>query len=124
MSEMPNILVVEDDKQYRLLLQEILLDNNYSVHLAVDGEDALKQFPTVAPDMVITDLVMPNKEGIELIQALRERRPGMPIIAISGGHSFSKSALEISHDLGADAILEKPFRAAELLTKVTQLMPT
>jgi len=122
MSDKQSILVVEDDPQYLVLLQEVLREENYLVHVAHDGGEGMKQFRIGQPDLVITDLVMPNKEGIELIQAIRGSRPDIPIIAISGGYSFSKSALEISHDLGADDVLEKPFRTAELLAKVSQLL--
>jgi DNA-binding response OmpR family regulator len=77
------------------------------------------------PAVVITDIVMPNREGIETIREIRLRYPDIRVLAISGGGSKSNSTdfLELAYALGADDVLAKPFRMAELLHKVGKLVP-
>jgi PAS domain S-box-containing protein len=115
-----SILVVDDEEGVRTLLQEVL-GERYRVLVAGDGREALETI-SVEPDLdlVITDLVMPNVEGIETIQAIRKMSPGMKIIAMSGalGGHFLKSAKA----LGADATLVKPIRPDRLQETVGELL--
>ena len=114
------ILVVDDEEAVRRLLQEVL-GERYRVLLAADGREALEAIagePNL--DLVITDLVMPNLEGIETIQAIRKAKPGLKIVAMSGvfGGHFLKSAKA----LGADATLRKPIRVDVLHETLGELL--
>ena len=89
---------------------------------AMDGKQALRQVLAGRVDLVITDLVMPEQEGIETIQALRRDAPGVGIIAISG--AFEGQFLDTAAMLGAAAVLTKPVTAELLLAKVTEVLKT
>lgn len=117
------ILVVEDDAQVRAFLEELLALDGHEVHVAGDGRDALERLATLRPDLVITDLVMPEKDGVELVLQIRERDPDLPILAISGGRAVpGESYLRVARMLGADAIMEKPFAADELRETTLSLL--
>jgi CheY-like chemotaxis protein len=76
----------------------------------------------VKPAIVVTDIVMPNREGIETIQALKQHFPNIPVLAMSGSFSPGKDYLEWAAAMGADDCLAKPFRPAELVEKVKRLV--
>jgi len=116
---MKTILLVDDDARIRNVLSRGLSKAGYQVVEAADGNEALKLFDQRPADLVITDLVMPEKEGIELITALRKRRTGLRIIAISGGGRNSpESYLGIAKVLGAFQTLAKPIHHQDLLAAV------
>jgi DNA-binding response OmpR family regulator len=119
----PLVCVIDDDEQVRATLAEILRRSGYTVVLASDGDVGLEVVAQTSPAIVITDIVMPNREGIETIRELRRRSPEIRILAISGGGSKSSSTdfLELAYALGADDVLAKPFRMAELLHKMGKL---
>jgi DNA-binding response OmpR family regulator len=113
---MTRILLVDDDVALRSMLKLGMETLGYGVVEARDGREALKLFKDSAFDMVITDLIMPEKEGIELIMELR-KQPGKPpkIIAMSGGgHMAASSHLNIARILGVKRMLAKPFGLGEL----------
>jgi DNA-binding response OmpR family regulator len=114
------ILVADDEAGVRSFLRDVLEADGYEVVQAASGKQALDEVRTGHVDLVITDLVMPEKEGIETIQALRREAPGLGIIAISGafGGQFLKPALK----LGADAVLHKPFSPEQILAIVAELL--
>jgi DNA-binding response OmpR family regulator len=119
---MAEILVIDDDAQMRRLLARILNGAGRTVHQATGGEAGLGLFHQVHPALVITDIVMPDMEGIELIRKLREDAPTIPILAISGGdHPLY---LPAATGLGATAALAKPFAGDELLSLVRRLLGT
>jgi CheY-like chemotaxis protein len=119
---MAQILVIDDEPQLRRLIARILKGRGHTVHEANNGEEGIGLFHRVHPDLVITDIVMPDMEGIELTRKLHEEAPTIPILAISGsGHSVY---LQAAIGLGATAALAKPFRAAELLAVVERLLQT
>lgn len=90
---------------------------------AKDGEAGLHTIESMSPTMIVTDIVMPNREGIETIREAKRRFPEIPIIAISGGGRLGPEGfLELAVKLGADDCLAKPFRPAELLNKVAHLL--
>lgn len=121
---MAKILVVDDDAQVRQLLRRLLTRSGYDVSEAGDGAAAQRIVETEPIDLLITDIIMPEKEGIELITMMRKSRPSLPIIAISGGgHADSEQYLEIARLLGAKRVLGKPFDVDELLTAVAELLP-
>jgi two-component system chemotaxis response regulator CheY len=82
---MPKILVIDDDPLVRSTIARLLSRAGYDFVLAGDGKRGLELFESEQPELVITDLIMPEKEGIETIRAIREMRPEAKIIAISGG---------------------------------------
>jgi DNA-binding response OmpR family regulator len=117
---MADILLIDDDPQIRRLISRILRGAGHTVREATDGRSGLELFSQAAPALVITDLVMPDKEGIETIKEIRTKNLSIPILAISGGDTsiFLRAAI----GLGATASLEKPFAADELLAVVTELL--
>jgi CheY-like chemotaxis protein len=117
------ILVIDDAATVRQLVGRILVGANYSVLEAQDGDVGVALFQQHRPSLVITDLFMPNKEGIETIQEIRRLSPGTKIIAMSASTSATgKLYLGAAKKLGADAILAKPFESAELLEVVDRLI--
>jgi hypothetical protein len=114
------ILVADDEAGVRGFLRTALEEGGYEVIEAEDGKQALKQARAGGVDLVITDLVMPEQEGIETIQALRKEMPGIGIIAISG--RFEGPYLKMAGMLGADAALAKPVGAQLLLARVAEVL--
>ena len=117
------VLVIDDDPLYRQTLQDMLGVGGYRALGARNGEDGLAVFAANAVDLVVCDLLMPVKEGIETIIELRRAQPQTRIIAVSGGGNLGFGVnLEVARELGADAVLAKPIRSAELLTLVARLL--
>lgn len=120
---MSHILLVEDDDGLRSLIGLKLAALGHAVDEARDGKAGLERFHASAPDLVITDLVMPRMEGVEMIHTMKRARPGVKIIAMSGGGVNAASAyLRIAQQVGAMAILAKPFSDAELESTVTSAL--
>jgi CheY-like chemotaxis protein len=120
---MKSILIVDDDEKVRTMLQQSLEREGYKVLAAEDGEEGLKIFRKNEPDLIITDLVMPEKEGLETILELRRDYPDIKIIAISGGGRFNpKYYLDLAEKFGAQYTLYKPFERDELLKAVQDLL--
>jgi CheY-like chemotaxis protein len=117
---MAKILVIDDDPRIRRLIGRILSGEGHDVAAAENGNDGLRRFRADQPALVISDLLMPEKEGIETIIEIRREAPSIPILAISGdgGGTF----LDIATKLGATRALAKPFRSAELIEAVNQLL--
>jgi DNA-binding response OmpR family regulator len=121
---MTRILLIEDDSTLRWFLYHNLIKEGYAVFEAVHGADGLRQLRHNPVDLVITDMLMPEMDGVETIQQLRESFPGVKIIAISGGGLASPDHyLKIARKLGADKTLRKPFIFPELLDTVHELYP-
>jgi DNA-binding response OmpR family regulator len=114
------ILVADDEAGVRGFLRKVLERGGYGVAEAAGGKQALQQARAEPVDLVITDLVMPEQEGIETILALRQEMPGIGIIAISG--RFEGPYLKMAASLGADAVLAKPVSAELLLAKVAEVL--
>jgi DNA-binding response OmpR family regulator len=113
------ILIVDDEPDVRATLCGMLERRGHWVIEATDGTGALKRFAEHQPDLMIIDLMMPVREGIETIRELRARGVKTPIIAMSGGGRVgSNLVLRAASMLGADRELEKPIRVAELLAAV------
>jgi CheY-like chemotaxis protein len=121
---MARILIIDDDPNLRRLLARILQSDGHEVIEASNGTDGLARFAAAPPALVITDILMPEKEGIETIRDLRRLAPAVPIIAISGGGVSQKSMkfLDMAAKLGATAALAKPFRPPKLLETVARLL--
>ena len=113
---MAQILLVDDEIEFRDLLKNILTLEMHSVVCAGDGNEALKLFSQQTFDVVITDLVMPDKEGFEVIMEIRKLSPSIKIIAMTGGGFASASSyLSIAQAFGVNKTLAKPFSRDELL---------
>jgi CheY-like chemotaxis protein len=119
------ILLVEDDDGVRSLLHKALVAAGHEVEDAANGDIALAAYRRQARDLVITDLVMPEKDGLETIIALRRINPAVKIIAISGGGrtlGLGQLYLDTAQSIGAGRILAKPFTSAALLTAVSEVL--
>ncbi|HEY3754555.1 MAG TPA: response regulator [Opitutaceae bacterium] len=119
---MAHILVIEDDPILLDLYSLVLSDAGHQVSIASDGVIGLRVFERDRPEIVVTDLVMPNREGIETIRLLRQATPPPRIVAVSGAPQ-ANIYLQIAARLGADRLLQKPFRNADLLSMVESLVP-
>ncbi len=117
------ILVIDDAATVRLLMRRILTGAMHSVIEAQDGDVGLGLFEKHRPAVVITDLFMPNREGIETIQQIRRLNPAAKIIAMSTSNIGSgQFYLGAARKLGADAVLAKPFEPVQLLETVERLL--
>jgi CheY-like chemotaxis protein len=114
------ILVVDDEAGVRDFLRMVLEGGGYEVIEAANGKEAIQQIRTGRVDLLVTDLVMPEQEGIETIVALRKELPAMRIIAISG--AFGGKFLRVARLLGVGVALTKPVDADLLLAKVAELL--
>jgi DNA-binding response OmpR family regulator len=120
---MPGVLLVEDDKELREMLKISLLRRKYTVLEAVDGKDAITHFKASITDLVVTDLIMPDEDGLKVIMKLRELKPALKIIAISGGGKAGPgSYLNLAKALGADAVYSKPFSINDLIVRIEELL--
>lgn len=121
-SRKTKILVIEDDTLTRITLCRIFMKMNYDVVEACNGLMGIKVFEREKPDLVITDLLMPDKEGLETILDLRAKNPSIKIIAMSGGGSTQNmSFLELAEKFGANYKLSKPFKPTDILDLVKKL---
>ena len=119
---MARILIIDDDVQILKLLRKMLENEGYDVVDAVDGNKGLKLYREDPTDLVITDIIMPEKEGIETIIDLRREFPEAKIVAMSGGgHGEAEPYLHMAKGLGAIRTLTKPFGKEELLEAIGAL---
>jgi len=120
---MPSVLIVEDSADIRLLLRRLLEPKGYTVREAEDGIQGLKQYENQPADVVVVDLFMPVKDGLETIRDLRRFDPRSRIIAISGGGSHSNvGILQAAKHMGATKALIKPIRREELLAALSEVL--
>jgi DNA-binding response OmpR family regulator len=119
------LLVVDDDEAVRVMLKTMLEMHSHAVTTAENGILALNCLRRQLPDVVILDIIMPEKEGFETIVEIRRDYPSLKIIAISGGGSIgAMNYLKLARTLGANRTIEKPVHMKELLTAIRQLVPT
>jgi len=117
------ILVIDDDPAIRRMIEIVLIAAGYGVMCAPDGEEGIRLFRALRPDLVITDVIMPVQEGIETILGIRREQPGAKIIAMSGGGRIaSNDLLTMARNLGADRVLAKPFDIDALTAVVQQTL--
>jgi len=120
---MKRILLVDDDPLVRGTLHALLARHGYEIEDADNGAAALEAFAREPHDVVITDLVMPDKEGLETIRELRRRFGDVRIIAISGGGVGSASHyLQTARKMGAVCALSKPFSTDEILAAIEEAL--
>lgn len=116
-----SILIIDDDDQFRKMLRKMLEFEGYKVTEASDGEEGIGRHSVQPADLIITDIIMPGKEGIETILAIKEKDPAIKFIAVSGGGWYgSEVEFEMARSLGA-CTLKKPFEREEMLNAIQQL---
>jgi CheY-like chemotaxis protein len=131
---MANVLVVDDEVEVAEVIRRVLERAGYAVTIAHNATAGLDAVARQLPHVVITDVIMPKVHGVELIKILRERYPGIRVIAISGGGSFGPLAykpdaisthayLAAAREAGAEEILTKPFDMTDLIAAIRRLLP-
>jgi CheY-like chemotaxis protein len=119
---MAKILVIDDDPAMRRVTSRALEAAGHVVAGHANGRGAVREIEKDPPDLLITDIFMPEMEGLETIREARARQPALPIIAMSGFTFDAEDYLDIAEKFGAIATLRKPFRPAELIDLVDQLL--
>ena len=120
---MKKILVIEDNPMVRNTLTRILQTGGYTVVTANDGLQGIDLFKKEDPDLVISDIIMPQQEGIATIRQILAERPEAKIIAISGGGRIGHTDfLLIARQMGAKDVLPKPFDPEDLLDRITKCL--
>lgn len=120
---MKHVLIVDDDDQIRGMLCETFTQAGYDILSASNGLEALDIVNELPCDIIVADILMPEKEGIEMIMELRLQRPDMPVIAMSGGgHVGAGKYLDIAERLGVKATFQKPFDRRKLLRAVKEIL--
>lgn len=116
------ILVIDDDDRIRRMVAKVLIADGHQVTCVENGIAGVAAHRREKPDVVVTDIIMPEQEGIETIVTIRRERPEAKIIAISGGGRMADiELLRMARLLGADDVIAKPFRAEELRRRVRAL---
>lgn len=120
---MARILLIDDDEAVRDVLRQTLTHFGHTVIEAANGKEGLASFQSVGADLMITDIVMPEMEGLELLMELRKRKPPIKIIAISGGgRGNAADYLRTAKVMGAAKVLAKPFTNEALLAAIDELL--
>lgn len=120
---MAQLLVIDDDEQVRKTLANMLSSAGHTVATADDGRSGARAAAIAAYDVILVDILMPEKEGIETIIELRRQQPSVKLIAISGGgRTESVDFLDLAKQLGADAALRKPIALRRLVETVNALL--
>jgi CheY-like chemotaxis protein len=114
-------MVVDDESDQRTLVGEMLVPTGYEVESAVHGREALEKHRSDPADLIITDLFMPEFDGVELILALRKESPSVKVIAVSG-NTIGDKMLSVARRLGTVAVLEKPFTQEQLLAAIKKIL--
>ena len=116
---MARILIIDDNEEIRLLLHRVL-ETDHEVMDAADGADGLKLLSGQKVDLVITDIFMPDMDGLELLREMRKSHSGMKVIAISGGGEFGNmDVMRIARSFGEFHVMAKPFSLSEMLQTVS-----
>ena len=123
MTEPKRVLVIDDEDSVRAMVEAALSHAGYTVLCAENGTEGLKVLDSQQLDLVITDILMPEKEGVETIVEIRQKTPDLRIIAMSGGgRVHNMEPLKIAGGIGADVLLPKPFDLAKLLGVVESVL--
>ena len=117
------VLIADDDPTLRAIGAELLSGEGYRVLEAEDGDEALRIVEAEAVDLIVLDMLMPNKDGIETIIELKRRQSGVRILAISSGGSMDvDSLLKPALAFGADRVMSKPLRISTFATTIAEML--
>jgi DNA-binding NtrC family response regulator len=120
---MAHILVIEDDDSVQNLFGQFLETQGFTVSHAINGTEGMLLIKQQKPDLIITDIMMPEMDGLEVIRAVRESHPELPVIAISGGmRAVPINFLPHAKKFGACRVFEKPVSLADMLTAINELL--
>lgn len=120
---MRRILIIDDDIEFRQMLRQMLERAGYEITEAADGKEGMRLFREAPMDLVITDMLMPEQDGVETVIELRREFADARIIAISGGGAIdSKEYLKMAERFGVTHTFSKPFKREELLSAVRELL--
>lgn len=120
---MVDVLIIDDDHQMRSLLREAFLISGIEAETAADGSEASRILESRSFKVVVTDIVMPDKDGFEVIFEIKQRNPETQIIAMSGGGRLNATDyLESARSFGCAAVFQKPLNRKELIAKVQELL--
>lgn len=120
---MPHILLIDDDELFRPMIKVVMEHMGHTVVAAEEGREGMALYEREPFDLVLTDLIMPDQEGVETIMKLRKLNPAVKIIAMSGGGRVKPEGyLDIARRVGADATLKKPFEFNELRVLIATLL--
>ena len=120
---MQKILIIDDEPDILLMLKRMLENAGYEIELASNGIEGLKLFAESPSELVITDIIMPEKEGLETIREMKQLQSDLKIIAMSGGGKISaENYLETAKIFGASIVLEKPFSQLQIVSAVKELL--
>jgi DNA-binding NtrC family response regulator len=123
MNNEPTILIIDDEVQIREMLGQMLTREGYLVAYAPNGKEGMKVCRSQTVDLIVTDIIMPEKDGIEMILELKHDFPKLKVIAISGGGRLGPDGyLEMAKKLGAHRTFFKPFNRKEILDAVKELL--
>lgn len=121
---MKRILIIDDDSQFRQMLRQVLERQGYEIVEAQDGEEGIRRYRQAPTDLIITDIIMPKKEGVETIIELKRDFPDVKIIAISGGSRGidALDCLSYVKGLRVSRVFAKPFDRKEFLEAIQELL--
>ena len=120
---MAKIFVFDDEISILLMVKKMLEKNGHEVETALNGKEGIELFEKGKPDLLITDIIMPEKEGLETIFTIKKKYPDLKIIAISGGGRIGPDEyLPVAKLLGASAVFQKPLIPKEFMQTVTDLL--
>ena len=120
MAARKTILIVDDDSFVRVTLRDLLAEGDFELREAADGQEALELIGELGPDLVLLDLLMPRKSGMEVLAELNRTRPGMPVLVISS--LDAEAMVEAALASGAAGFIAKPFHPIEILAAVQEAL--
>jgi YesN/AraC family two-component response regulator len=113
-----SILIIDDDRDFRTALRQVFECHEYKVNEACNGKDGIESYRRIATDIVITDIYMPEKDGLETILDLKKEFPEVKIIAMSGIDKGGVDFFQVARHLGATDCIRKPFEPYDIIRKV------
>jgi DNA-binding response OmpR family regulator len=120
---MPRILIVQDDDDFAGLLSEMLVERGYEILAVKNGNQGLSALAEQSFDLVVVDISVPEKEGVETIRAIKKINPALPVVAMTGGGiSSGDLSPNLAQSAGASETITKPFRIGKLLIVINEIL--
>ncbi len=117
-----SILIIDDEVSLRSLLKDIFEYVNYEVHVACNGKEGVESYRRITTDIVLTDIFMPEKDGLETIREIKKDFPEAKIIAMSGGSKGGEDFFHIARTFGAIDCIRKPFKPDDIIKVVNSTL--